>query len=89
MTDPQNIASNDPGLRAMPAGNEPQPPATRRWVKITGAVVALIVLAVLAKVLFGGGVSGHGPGMHSGLSSRSTPTSADLALAPVPSLPGL
>jgi hypothetical protein len=85
MTNPQS--TNEPDL-TMPA-NESKPPATPRWVKITGAVVALIVLAVLAKVLFGGGVSGHGPGMHSSLGSISTPTSSGLALTPVPSLPGL
>ena len=69
---------------------EPQPPATPRWVKVAGIVVGLFVLAVLAKVLLGGGVGGHGPGMHSGLGSLAPPTSASsTALAPARTLPGL
>jgi hypothetical protein len=50
----------------------PKPPATPRWVKITGVVLALIVVAVVVKLAFGGGVGGHGPGMHGGMGSTSS-----------------
>jgi hypothetical protein len=43
-----------------------RPPATPTWVKALGIVLAMIVLLVLAKALFGGGLAGHGPGMHGG-----------------------
>lgn len=43
-----------------------RPPATPTWVKALGIVLALIVLLVVAKALFGGGLAGHGPGMHDG-----------------------
>lgn len=43
-----------------------RPPATPTWVKALGIALAVIVLLVLAKVLLGGGLAGHGPGMHGG-----------------------
>ena len=51
-----------------PAQDPPSasPPATPTWVKALGIVLALVVLLVLAKALFGGGLAGHGPGMHGG-----------------------
>lgn len=77
VSEPQSPISNDHDSSAVQPDDGPEPPATPRWVKITGAVIALVVVAVLVKVVFGGGVS-HGPGMHSGLGT-STP-----ALAAVP-----
>lgn len=88
MTKPQSIDSNEPDVTATSAGHS-QPPATPRWVKITGVVIAVFVLAVLAKVLFGGGVGGHGPGRHGGLGSLTRPASSSAALAPVQAWPGL
>lgn len=88
MTKPQSIDSNEPDVTATSAGHS-QPPATPRWVKITGVVIAVFVLAVLAKVLFGGGVGGHGPGRHGGLGSLTPPASSSAALAPVQAWPGL
>lgn len=88
MTEPRSIDSNEPDVTAASAGHS-QPPATPRWVKITGVVIAVFVLAVLAKVLFGGGVGGHGPGMHGGLGSLAPPASSSAALAPVQAWPGL
>lgn len=75
MTEPQ---SHDPGP-AEPLGGQAGPPATPRWVKIAGAVVALAVLAVLAKVLLGGGAGGHGPSMHGGLGGTAAPAGVALA----------
>lgn len=53
---------------AAPAQDLPasRPPATPTWVKALGIVLALIVLLVVAKALFGGGLAAHGPGMHGG-----------------------
>ena len=53
---------------AAPAQDLPpaRPPATPTWVKALGLVLALMVVLVLAKVLLGGGLAGHGPGMHGG-----------------------
>jgi hypothetical protein len=48
-----------------------RPPATPRWVKIAAGVVGVLVLAVVATVLLGGGVGDHGPGMHGGLAPRT------------------
>ena len=70
MTDPQRPISTDHDSNAVQPDGGPKPPATPRWVKITGAVLALFVVAILAKVLFGGGVS-HGPGMHGGLGTTT------------------
>lgn len=89
MTDPRSTDSNEPDVTTNPVADVPKPPATPRWVKISGVVLALVVVAVLAKVLFGGGAGGHGPGMHGGLGVPSTPTSASSALAPVTTLPDL
>ena len=87
MTDPQSPTSTDQDSNAVQPDGGPKPPATPRWVKITGAVIALFIVAVLAKVLFGGGVS-HGPGMHGGLgTTTSAPATAPSATAPA--LPGL
>ena len=60
MTDPTQDTSRaqDPAAA--------QPPATSAWVKALGVAVAVLVLLVLAKVLLGGGLEGHGPGMHGG-----------------------
>lgn len=44
----------------------PRPPATPAWVKALGVALAVLVLLVLAKALLGGGLAGHGPGMHGG-----------------------
>lgn len=41
------------------------PPATPRWVKVSG-VVAVIVIALVAVMLATGGPGEHGPGRHSG-----------------------
>lgn len=43
-----------------------RPPATPTWVKVVGIALAVLVLLVLAKSLIGGGLAGHGPGMHGG-----------------------
>ncbi len=88
MSEPQSIDSNQPAVTATSAGHS-QPPATPRWVKITGVVIAAFVLAVFATVLSGGGVGGHGPGMHGGLGSLTPPASSSEALAPVQAWPGL
>jgi hypothetical protein len=88
MTDPQSVNSSKPNVAPTPA-DQPQPPATPRWVKIAGAVVAVLVLAVVAKVLFGGGVGGHGPGMHGGFGSSTPPASFSEARAALQALPGL
>ena len=47
------------------------PPATPRWVKITGAVLAALVVAIVVKLAFGGGVGGHGPSRHGGMGATS------------------
>lgn len=44
----------------------PTPPGTPTWVKAIGFALALIVVLVLVKAVFGGGLAGHGPGMHGG-----------------------
>lgn len=58
----------EPGNDTAPAQDVPaaRPPAAPTWVKALGIVLALIVLLVLAKALFGGGLAGHGPGIHGG-----------------------
>jgi hypothetical protein len=58
----------EPLHEAAPAEDLPaaRPPATPTWVKALGIVLALIVLLVLAKALFGDGLAGHGPGRHGG-----------------------
>lgn len=78
--------SGDSGVSSPGEAEQPQPPATPRWVKIAGVVLALIVVAVLVKVLFGGGVGGHGPGMHGSL---GTPASTTVLGATTLALPGL
>jgi hypothetical protein len=88
MTEPKSTDSHDPDVAARSAGQS-QPPETPRWVKVTGVVIAVFVLAVLAKVLFGGGVGGHGPGMHGGLSSLTPPASSGAALTTVQAWPDL
>lgn len=50
----------------------PKPPATPRWVKITGALLTVIVVAIIVKLAFGGGAVGHGPGMHGGMGATSS-----------------
>lgn len=41
------------------------PPPRPRWVKVSGVLLAVLVLAVVAMVLFGGhGPGRHGPGQH-------------------------
>ena len=72
-------------VRTGQGGTEPpasEPPATPRWVKVTGIVAVLIVLAALVKVLFGGGVGGHGPEMHGGLGGTPAGVSDSAAAAP-------
>lgn len=50
-----------------PLPAQDRPPATPAWVKALGVVLAVLVLLVLAKLAFGGGgLAGHGPGMHGG-----------------------
>jgi hypothetical protein len=88
MTDPQSVNSSEQHATAGPA-DQPQPPATPRWVKVAGAVIAVLVLAAVAKVLFGGGVGEHGPGLHGGLGAPTPPASSSEARAPVRALPGL
>ena len=50
----------DPELSTRPPSEGP-PPAPR-WVKISAAIAALIVLAVIVRHLLGGGMGGHMPG---------------------------
>lgn len=69
-------SSTDPDTAGLGQGDGAQPPATPRWVKITGVVLALVVAALLAKAVFGGGISGHGPGMHGGLGAATPATGA-------------
>ena len=75
MTEPQSRDRDDTRSGA-PRGGQAQPPATPRWVKISGVVLVLAVLAVLAKAVVGGGLGGHGPGMHAGLGGLTSATSA-------------
>lgn len=56
---PQQHASSGPE-------HAPSPPGTPSWVKALAVVLAVLVLLVLAKALFGGGLGGHGPAMHAG-----------------------
>lgn len=79
MTEPHDTSGPDPGPPGPTAGGPP-PPATPRWVKVTGLVLALLALVVLARVLFGGGVGGHGPDLHGGLDSPAA-VPAGVALA--------
>ena len=86
MTDPQSAPTADDATGPA-ASQQARPPATPRWVKMSGVVLALIVLAVLVKVLVGGGVGGHGPGRHSGLGAPGVTASASTVLATAPALP--
>jgi hypothetical protein len=61
MTEPVHDAAPAQDVTAADA-----PPATPTWVKALGIVLALVVLLVLTRALFGGGLAGHGPGMHGG-----------------------
>ena len=58
----------EPAHDTAPAQDLPaaRPPVTPTWVKALGIALAVIVLLVLAKALFGGGLAGHGSGMHGG-----------------------
>jgi hypothetical protein len=42
--------------------NESEPPGLPRWVKISGAAVALLLLGMIAVMVISGG--DHGPGRH-------------------------
>lgn len=50
-------------------GGEPvlgAPPRTPWWVKVLGVALAQIVVLVAVRLLTGGDLGGHGPGLHSG-----------------------
>ena len=84
MTEPHSPNEPD-GSNTGPPADGPKPPATPLWVKVVGVVVGLLALAVLAKVLLGGDVGEHGPGMHGGLGNTpSTPSVAGAALSASP-----
>jgi hypothetical protein len=51
------------GARRPEHGDQEQPPGTPRWVKVSMAVVATLLLLVLASLLADGG---HGPARHGG-----------------------
>lgn len=53
-----------------PAPDQAQPPAMPRWVKITGVVVGVFVVALVAMLALGGG-GGHGPERHGSLDSTA------------------
>lgn len=65
-----------------PGPGEPRPPVTPRWVKITGIILGVILLAALAKVVLSGGVGGHGPGLHGGLGSTAAGAPPSSSAAP-------
>lgn len=52
---------NGPGLH--------RPPPVPRWVKVSGAIVAIVVLLLLIALLAGVG-GDHGPGRHDGASGE-------------------
>ena len=59
MTDPPRLP--DPECSSGGARGE-RPPGVPRWVKVSGIVVAILVLALVAIVFVAGG--NHGPGRH-------------------------
>lgn len=61
-----------------PAPDEAQSPGPPRWVKVTGVVVGLFVVALVAMLLSGG--DGHAPDRHGSLGSTA-PVSAPSLLA--------
>jgi hypothetical protein len=84
MAEPQGMGSRHPDVSVPSAG--PPMPATPRWVKVTGIVTVLLVLALLATALVGGG---HGPGQHGGLGSLAPPPASSTAPQPARATPGL
>jgi hypothetical protein len=43
---------------------ESKPRSGRRWLKVLGIAVLIVILVVVAVMLIGGGVGGHGPSRH-------------------------
>lgn len=60
--------------------NGSRPPGVPAWLKISGAVVALMVIAVIGVLLVGGGGGEHGPGRH-GAESAGTPRATTSAVS--------
>ncbi len=84
MTDrpPISDSVDDSDTRPDHASTSPTPPSTPRWVKVVGILGAVLVLLVVAMMVLGGGR--HGPSRHSstGAPGSETPISssgADLA----------
>lgn len=65
-----------PNLSDQPAAVGP--PATPRWVKVSGLVVLLLVLVVVVMVALRGG--DHGPGMHGAQGALAPATARVLGL---------
>ena len=55
------------------ASSTSTPPRTPRWVKVSGIILAVLVLVFVAVALFGGGPGGHGPGRHTSSDSPDGP----------------
>ena len=45
-----------------PRSQDPTPPSTPRWVKVSGIIAAVVIVAIIILALAGGG--GHSPGRH-------------------------
>lgn len=54
----------------LPAASYSERPGLPRWVKVSGAVVVLLVLALIAVLLMTGGQ--HGPGRHGSMTSSAS-----------------
>lgn len=46
------------------AGRGPASTTTPRWMKVIGIGIIVLVVVVVILLLTGGGLGGHGPGMH-------------------------
>lgn len=62
MTDPNSPSEtgNDVDAGAVPESTD----GTPRWMKVVGIGIIVLVVLVIILLLTGGGLGGHGPGMH-------------------------
>jgi hypothetical protein len=73
MTDPSSDPESRPHTGTARGGH----PGLPRWVKMSGIIIAILVLALVAVMLIAGG--DHGPSRHGGQATKQTDLKATAA----------